>query len=152
MMITSKLLPNTLVSFAGADPRMLITSDSPKAGHSVERSVMRLPSPCVEATIARSITAAMKPRGGGTPGLIRPAVPARCGWTRIRWLLTKCLRWLPSARYRHGRSTPHRAPVGTDKRSAKRDRPVDKGDPNYKTKPIIAADPSSALSKRTRGI
>jgi hypothetical protein len=23
------------------------------------------------------------------------------------------------------------APVGTDKRSAKRDRPVDKGDPNY---------------------
>jgi len=28
------------------------------------------------------------------------------------------------------------APVGTDKRSAKRDRPVDKGDPNYKTKPI----------------
>ena len=26
-------------------------------------------------------------------------------------------------------------PVGTDKRSAKRDRPVDKGDPNYKTKP-----------------
>ena len=32
------------------------------------------------------------------------------------------------------------------------DRPIGKRGPNYKTKPIIAADPSSALSKRTRGI
>jgi hypothetical protein len=31
------------------------------------------------------------------------------------------------------------APVGTDKRSAKHDRPVDKGDPNYKTKPITSS-------------
>lgn len=92
--ITSELLPSTLVSFAVADPRTPTTSDLPKAGHSGERSAMSTPFPCVEDTIARCTVAAMKPRGGAKPRLIRPLLPARYGskHTRCRQIpLTRLL-------------------------------------------------------------
>ena len=44
------------------------------------------------------------------------------------------------------------AAVGTEQRNGKRDRSIEKRGRKYKTKPITAADPSSAVSKRTPGI
>jgi len=117
--ITSKLLPNTLVSFAGADPRMLITSDSPKAGHSVERSVMSLPSPLCRGhhrEVHHCGDEAAWWRNAG----VDPTGSARALWLDTHPLASDKMLEVASI-----------APVGTDKRSAKRDRPVDKGDPNY---------------------
>jgi hypothetical protein len=69
----------------GRSPSDRIICASPNPGHSVARSAMSSPCPCVEGTIARYIAVAMKPRGGGKPCLIRPLLPAHCGSKRIRW-------------------------------------------------------------------
>jgi hypothetical protein len=73
---------------------------------------------------------AMKPHGGKMLALIRPSLPARCGWRLIRcrefttkWALTP-----PTTL----------TGVGADQINAKRDRPIEKRGPDSKTKPIIA--------------
>ncbi len=74
---------------------LVATSDLRKAEPSgaSQRPVYRSP---VSQTPSRGPSlAAMKPRGGGMPGLIQPVPPVSCGSKRVRWLLTKCLRWLP---------------------------------------------------------
>ena len=89
---------------------------------------MSSPCRCAAAIIARSIAVAMKPHGGKRPALIRPSLPARCGWRRIR-----CRQ---AADKMGSEGATSLAAVGTDQRSAKRDRPVSKRGPNDKTKPI----------------
>ncbi len=59
---------------------MPTTPDLPKARRSAAKSAMSLLFP-----FARSITAAMKPRGGGTRVLIQSPRPAHCGSKRIRY-------------------------------------------------------------------
>jgi hypothetical protein len=44
---------------------------------------MSSPCCCVAAIIARPIAAAMRPHGGKVRGLIRPSLPAHCGWRPI---------------------------------------------------------------------
>ncbi len=76
---------------------------------------------------------------------IDPTVPARALWLETHPL--------PTASDKTGLEGAAAAvAVGADQNNAKDDRPIGKRGPNYKTKPIIAADPSSALSKRTLGI
>jgi hypothetical protein len=72
---------------------------------------------------------------------IDPTVPARALWLETHPLPTADKTGLEGA--------AAAVAVGAN---AKHDRLIGKRGPNYKTKPIIAADPSSALSKRTRGI
>jgi hypothetical protein len=89
-------------------------------------------------------------RCGDEPGWwkktgIDPTVPARALWLETHPL--------PTASDKTGLEGAAAAvAVGADQNNAKHDRPIGKQGLNYKTKPIIAADPSSALSKRTRGI
>ena len=75
---------------------------------------------------------AMKPHGGKMLALIRPSLPARCGWRRIR---------CRQRRQMSSEGATSLAAVGTDQRNAKRDRPISERGPNNKTKPIIAAGP-----------
>jgi len=69
----------------GRSPSDRIICASPNPGHSVARSAMSSPCRCVEGTIARCTTMAMKRRGGRKPDLIRPLPPARCGSRCIQW-------------------------------------------------------------------
>ena len=87
---------------------------------------MSSPCRCAGAIIARSIAVAMKPHGGKMLALIRPSLPAHCGWRRI-----PC---------RQLRTNGHRQPtslaaVGTDQSIAKHDRPISKGGANDKNEP-----------------
>jgi hypothetical protein len=76
---------------------------------------------------------------------IDPAVTARALWLETRPLPT-------TADKMGTNGAASVATVGTDQSKAKRGRPVSTRGPNDKTKPIIAADPASALSKRSPGI
>ena len=94
---------------------------------------MSSPCRCAGAITARSITAAMKPHGGGRPVSIRRYLPARCGWRHIRYR---------ELQINAGNEAATSATVvGTDPSNAKRGRHVSRRGPNYKTKPIIAAGP-----------
>jgi ERF superfamily len=76
---------------------------------------------------------------------IDPTVTARALWLETRPLPTT-----PDKMSTDGATSV--GTVGTDQSKAKRGRPVSTRRPNDKTKPIIAADPASALSKRSPGI
>src|SRR3984885_4533137 len=58
---------------------------SPNPGLSGARSVMSSRFLCAEATTAKSIATATKPRGGGQPDLIQVLPRARYGSRHIRW-------------------------------------------------------------------
>ena len=77
--ITSNQSPDILVSFAGDVLRMPTTSDTRKAGHSVERSATSSPSRCAAVTTVRSIAVVINPRWWKKTG-IDPTVPARALW------------------------------------------------------------------------
>ena len=94
---------------------------------------MSSPCRCAAAIIARSIAVAMKPHGGKMLALIRPSLPARCGWRRIRCRRT-------SGQNGH-RRRDFLAAVGTDRETPSAIGRSSKRGPNYKTKPIIAAGP-----------
>jgi hypothetical protein len=74
---------------------------------------------------------------------IDPAVPARALWLETHPLPT-------ASDETDFEGATSLAAVGTGQRSGRRDRPIGKRGPKYKTKPITA-DLSSALSKRTLG-
>ena len=76
---------------------------------------------------------------------IDPTVTARALWLETRPLPTT-----PDKMGTNGATSV--ATVGTDQSKAKRGRPVSTRGPNDKTKPMIAADPASALNKRSPGI
>jgi hypothetical protein len=76
---------------------------------------------------------------------IDPTVTARALWLETRPLPT-------TADKMGTNGAASVATVGTDQSKAKRGRPLSTRGPNDKTKPIIAADPASALSKRSPGI
>jgi hypothetical protein len=69
---------------------------------------------------------------------------------RSLWLKTHPLPMTPDKMSIEG-TTPVAA-VGAEQRNGKRDRSIEKRGRKYKTKPIIAADTSPAVSKRTPGI
>ena len=123
---------------------MPITCGSRSTVRSGAKSATNSSSRCAAATIARSIASGDEAAWWKKTG-IDPTVPARALWLETHPL--------PTASDKTGiEGATSLAAVGTGQRSGKRDRPVGKRGPNYKTKPIIAADPSSALSKRTLGI
>ena len=85
---------------------------------------------CAAAIIASSIAVVMKRPGGKMLALIRPLLPARCGWRRTRCPQERT-KWEANARPPWLASPPQ---------NGKRGRPLSKRDPNDETKPISTAD------------
>ena len=75
--ITPDLSPSLLTGFAAAGRQMPIISALRKAEPSAARLVTSSRSLYAAGTIAKSTGAAMKPPGGGMPGLTRRLRPVR---------------------------------------------------------------------------
>ena len=56
---------------------------APSALRPAPRASRKVTCRCAEAIIARPIALAMKRRGGRMLALIRPSLPARCGWRPV---------------------------------------------------------------------